>query len=61
MFELVQLPQMGFFSIVGLPLFTAFVEVFEDAQPMLDAALANYEHWQALSRAPAIEQSSTPL
>ncbi|KAL0049434.1 hypothetical protein WJX82_002295 [Trebouxia sp. C0006] len=28
--------QLGFFSIVGIPLFKAMAELFEDAQPMLD-------------------------
>ena len=39
--------QMGFFSIVGIPLFKAMAELFEDAQPMLDGVLANYRHWEA--------------
>ncbi len=39
--------QMGFFSIVGIPLFKAMAELFEDAQPMLDGVLANYHHWEA--------------
>ena len=39
--------QMGFFSIVGIPLFKAMAEIFEDAQPMLDGVLANYHHWEA--------------
>ncbi|KAL0024765.1 hypothetical protein WJX79_003822 [Trebouxia sp. C0005] len=39
--------QMGFFSIVGIPLFKAMAEVFEDAQPMLDGVMANYHHWEA--------------
>ena len=38
---------MGFFSIVGIPLFKAMAELFEDAQPMLDGVLANYHHWEA--------------
>jgi len=39
--------QTGFFSIVGIPLFKAMAELFEDAQPMLDGVLANYHHWEA--------------
>ena len=39
--------QVGFFSIVGIPLFKAMAELFEDAQPMLDGVLANYHHWEA--------------
>lgn len=38
--------QMGFFSIVGIPLFKAMVDLFEDARPMLDGVLANYHHWE---------------
>ncbi|DBA79888.1 TPA: hypothetical protein ACH3X1_008213 [Trebouxia sp. C0004] len=32
--------QLGFFSIVGIPLFKAMVDLFEDAKPMLDGVLA---------------------
>ena len=39
--------QMGFFSIVGIPLFKAMAELFEEAKPMLDGMLANYRHWEA--------------
>ena len=39
--------QLGSFSIVGIPLFKAMAELFEDAQPMLDGVLANYHHWEA--------------
>ncbi|DBB02838.1 TPA: hypothetical protein ACH3X1_013663 [Trebouxia sp. C0004] len=38
--------QLGFFSIVGIPLFKAIVDLFEDAKPMLDGVLANYAHWE---------------
>ena len=41
------LVQLGFFSIVGIPLFKAMAELFEDAQPMLDGVLSNYHHWEA--------------
>ncbi|KAL3144948.1 hypothetical protein ABBQ32_003454 [Trebouxia sp. C0010 RCD-2024] len=39
--------QMGFFSIVGIPLFKAMAELFEESKPMLDGVLANYHHWEA--------------
>lgn len=39
--------QMGFFSIVGIPLFKAMAELFEESQPMLEGVLANYHHWEA--------------
>ena len=39
--------QLGFFSIVGIPMFKAIVDLFPDAQPMLDGVLANYNHWEA--------------
>lgn len=38
---------MGFFSIVGIPLFKSMADLFEDAQPMLDGVLTNYEMWKA--------------
>ncbi|KAL0050499.1 hypothetical protein WJX82_000833 [Trebouxia sp. C0006] len=38
--------QLGFFSIVGIPLFKAMVDLFADAKPMLDGVLANYAHWE---------------
>ena len=41
--------QLGFFGIVGIPLFKAMTEVFKDAHPMLDGMLANYKHWEATS------------
>ena len=39
--------QMGFFSIVGIPLFKAMAELFEESKPMLDGVLANYHFWEA--------------
>ena len=39
--------QLGFFNIVGIPLFKAMAELFEDAQPMLDGVLANFKIWEA--------------
>ena len=44
---MVPLLQMGFFNIVGIPLFKAMVDLFEDAQPMLDGVLTNFEMWKA--------------
>ena len=38
--------RMGFFNIVGTPMFKALVDLFPDAQPILDGANANYEQWQ---------------
>ncbi|KAK9819731.1 hypothetical protein WJX72_001710 [[Myrmecia] bisecta] len=43
--------QVGFFNIVGIPLFQSFVEVFEGAQPLLDNAVQNYRMWQAAEQA----------
>lgn len=43
--------QMGFFSIVGLPMFKAMADVFEGAQPMLDGVMANYRSWEAAAAA----------
>ncbi|KAL3161210.1 putative 3',5'-cyclic phosphodiesterase pde-3 [Trebouxia sp. C0009 RCD-2024] len=39
--------QLGFFNIVGIPLFKAMAELFEDAQPLLDGVLANFKIWEA--------------
>ena len=41
--------QVGFFSIVGIPLIKAMTDVFEDAKPMLDGVLANFHSWEAAS------------
>ncbi len=43
------LVQLGFFSIVGIPLCKAMAELFEDAQPMLDGVLANHHRWEAVT------------
>ena len=45
--------QLGFFNIVGLPLFKAMAELFEDSQPMLDGVLGNLKLWEAAAEAPA--------
>ena len=39
--------QLGFFSIVGIPMYKAMVAAFEDAQPLLDGVMANYKRWEA--------------
>lgn len=39
--------QVGFFNIVGIPLFKAMVDVFEGMQPMLDAVQANCRYWES--------------
>ncbi|KAL3145886.1 putative 3',5'-cyclic phosphodiesterase pde-3 [Trebouxia sp. C0009 RCD-2024] len=38
--------QLGFFNIVGIPLFKSFTELFPEAQPMLDGVLDNFKHWE---------------
>lgn len=38
--------QLGFFQIVGIPLFKAMVDLFPDAQPMLDGVVTNFKHWE---------------
>ncbi|KAL0048533.1 hypothetical protein WJX82_005213 [Trebouxia sp. C0006] len=43
--------QVGFFDIVGLPLFRAMVGLFPNAQPMLDGALVNYHEWEKAASA----------
>lgn len=43
--------QLGFFSIVGIPLFKAITDLFKDAQPMMDGLLANYHMWEAAAKA----------
>ena len=47
---------VGFFNIVGAPLFKAMTELFEDCQPMLDGVMANLRYWeQAAKEAAAAE------
>lgn len=43
----VVLLQLGFFNIVGIPMFKSMAEVFEGTQPLLDGVMANYRHWEA--------------
>lgn len=39
--------QIGFFSIVGIPMYKAMVVAFEDARPLLDGVMGNYKCWEA--------------
>ena len=41
--------QLGFFNIVGIPLFKAMADLFEDSQPMLDGVLGNFRLWEAMA------------
>lgn len=43
--------QLGFFNIVGIPLFKARADLFEDSQPMLDGVLANFRQWEEIASA----------
>ena len=47
--------QMGFFSIVGLPMFNAMADLFDGARPMLEGVLANYRSWEAAAAAAEAE------
>lgn len=38
--------QLGFFSIVGMPLFKAMTDLFDGCQPLLDGVLANFRAWE---------------
>lgn len=44
--------QLGFFNIVGLPLFKAMAELFEEAQPMLEGVMANLRLWEQAADTP---------
>lgn len=46
----VVLLQLGFFGIVGIPMFKAITDLFKDAQPMLDGVLANYHAWEKMAQ-----------
>ena len=39
--------QLGFFNIVGAPLFMALIELFDEARPMMQGLQANYQHWES--------------
>ncbi len=45
--------QLGFFNIVGLPLFKAMAELFEEAQPMLEGVMANLRLWEQAADTPS--------
>ena len=50
---------VGFFNIVGAPLFKAMTDLFEDCQPMLEGVMANLRYWEAaVQEAAAAEASS---
>ena len=42
---------MGFFTIVGLPMFKAMADVFEGAKPMLEGVMSNYRAWESAAAA----------
>ena len=41
--------QVGFFEIVAMPLFNAYVSLIPDAHPMLDNATNNYHEWHQMA------------
>ena len=45
--------QIGFYSIVGIPMYRAMVGAFEDAKPLLDGVMVNYKAWQAAANSSA--------
>ncbi len=47
--------QMGFFNIVGTPMFKAMVDLFPDARPMLDGVAANYNQWEQAAALAAVK------
>ncbi len=53
-FDNVLCAQLGFFNIVGIPLFKAMADLFKDSQPMLDGVLANFEQWEEIASAQSI-------
>ena len=54
--------QIGFFNIVGKPLFQAMADLFEGCQPMMDGVLANLQYWETLaSEATAAAMLSSEL
>ena len=42
--------QVGFFNIVGMPLFQAIADVFPDMKPLLATLVGNYRMWEQLQR-----------
>ena len=43
--------QVGFFSVVALPLFSAFSQVFPGAEGLVANMHANYNHWREVEEA----------
>lgn len=48
--------QIGFFNIVGQPLFSAVAELCEDAKPMLEGVQENLKFWESESLAAESQQ-----
>ncbi len=40
--------QASFFSVVGLPLYKAMADAFEETMPLYEGAMANFKVWEAL-------------
>ncbi|KAL0020928.1 hypothetical protein WJX77_011898 [Trebouxia sp. C0004] len=53
--ELIQ--QVGFFNIVGLPLFKAMADVFEDSAPLYEGA--NFQAWEAAAAKDALQRTGS--
>ncbi|DBA85497.1 TPA: hypothetical protein ACH3X2_000442 [Trebouxia sp. C0005] len=51
--------QVGFFNIVGLPLFKAMADVFEDSAPLYEGALANFQAWEAAAAEDALQRTGS--
>ena len=46
---MIMLVQVGFFEIIGLPLFQSFSDAFAAAKPVLEGASHNYAMWRNLA------------
>jgi len=51
--------QVGFLNIVGLPLFKAMADVFEDSAPLYEGALANFQAWEAAAAEDALQRTGS--
>ncbi len=51
--------QVGFSNIVGLPLFKAMADVFEDSAPLYEGALANFQAWEAAAAEDALQRTGS--
>ena len=51
--------QVGFFNIVGLPLFKAMADVFEDSVALYEGALANFRNWEAAGADDALSTTAS--